>query len=316
MGTVAAERALKKAQLDPRNVDLVICATTTPDHLLPATAPLIQHNLGAVHAGAFDINSACTGSLAALICADQFIRSGTCERVLVVAGETLSRFLNWQDRTTSVLFGDGAAALLVEATEQRCGILSSFLGCRGDVDRLLTIEAGGCALPATEQTIAQKNHSVRMRGSELFKWAVRGMVHAAQQVLGQAHLEPQEIRKVIPHQANVRIITAVQEALAIPSEQMFIDGNRYGNTGAASIPIALADFLETESVTPGDPLLLVAFGGGMTWGGVVVRWANVAEIVSRRQRLSQPPNTNERGTADQNRLGLVRPCATAQRGIV
>jgi 3-oxoacyl-[acyl-carrier-protein] synthase-3 len=184
----AARRALERAELDAADIDLVICATTTPDHLLPATACLVQREIGAARAGAFDLNAACCGLLSALTVADQFIRCGTCARVLVVAGETLSRFLDWRDRSTCVLFGDGASALVVESTDQDCGVLSSVLGSWGDLERVLTIEAGGSARPASAETVAQGAHHVRMRGNGIFKLAVRAMKEAASEALARAGL--------------------------------------------------------------------------------------------------------------------------------
>jgi 3-oxoacyl-[acyl-carrier-protein] synthase-3 len=282
MCAIAGRQALQRAELDAREVDLVICATTTPDHLLPATSCLVQQKLDAANAGAFDLNAACTGSLAALIVGTQFIQCGTYNRVLVVAGETLSRFLNWKDRSTSILFGDGAAAVLLEATEQDCGVLSTALGCRGDVEHMLAIEAGGCSRPATAETVAHGDHYVRMRGNELFKFAVRGMTYAAKEAVAKANLMLKDIHKIIPHQANLRIITATQEALELTAAQVFVNVERYGNTGTASVPIALAELLATEPVQPGDHVLLVAFGGGVTWASALVRWADVAAIIATR----------------------------------
>src|SRR5882724_11200502 len=171
MCVLAAQKALAEARLSARDIDLVICATTTPDYLLPATACLIQNKVGADNAGAFDLNTACSGFLYALSVGSQFLHAGTCKRVLITAGEVLTRFTNWEDRNTCILFGDGAAAVVLEATTQDAGVLSTVLGSRGDVDGLLTIEGGGCARPATAQTVANKDHLIRMRGNEVFKMA-------------------------------------------------------------------------------------------------------------------------------------------------
>jgi 3-oxoacyl-[acyl-carrier-protein] synthase-3 len=286
MGTSAAREALQKAELSPRDVDLIICATTTPDHLIPATACLIQHNLGCDRAAAFDLNTACTGFLYALATGSQFIQSGGARRVLIVAGETLSRFLNWEDRATCILFGDGAAAVVLEATTQPVGVLSTVLGSRGDVEQMLTIEAGGCARPASAQTVADKAHFVKMRGNEIFKLAVRTMTHSAQEALVKAGLTTADIRAVIPHQANLRIVTATQEALGLTDAQTYVNIDRYGNTGASSIPIALAEYLQGARVDVGEHLLMVAFGGGLTWGAAVLRWADVEAVkLERRQGM-------------------------------
>jgi 3-oxoacyl-[acyl-carrier-protein] synthase-3 len=287
MGLTAARQALEQAQLAPRDVDLVICATTTPDYLLPATACLIQQQLGCTRAGAFDLNAACSGFIYGLAVASQFIQGGAARRVLLVSSETLTRFVNWQDRNTCVLFGDGAGAVVLEATPQRTGVLSVALGSRGDVERMLVIEGGGSALPASAATVAQKAHYMRMRGNEVFKMAVRNMTATAQEALAKANLKLDDICAVIPHQANLRILTATQEALELPAEKMFVNVDRHGNTGAASIALALGEYLQVRPARVGDQFLLVAFGGGLTWGACVLRWADVAAIVQERaQKLS------------------------------
>lgn len=279
----AARQALERADLDALDVDLVLCATTTPDHLVPATACLVQREIGATRAGAFDINSACCGFVTALTVASQFIRAGTCQRVLVVAGEMLSRFTDWQDRSTCVLFGDGASAVVLESTAQDAGVVSSVLGCRGDVERLLTIEAGGSARPATAQTLAAGTHKLRMRGNEIFKLAVRAMKEAATEALARAGLTTNDLRVIIPHQANERIITATQEALGLDRDRVFVNIDRCANTGSTSVGIALDDYLSRASLEPGEHALLVAFGGGLTWAAAVVRWADVELLHAQRE---------------------------------
>lgn len=287
MGLIAARKALEQAQLAPRDVDLVICASTTPDYLLPATACLIQQHLGCTRAGAFDLNAACSGFIYGLAVGSQFIQGGAARRVLLVSSETLTRFVNWQDRNTCVLFGDGAGAVVLEATPQHTGILSFALGSRGDVERMLVIEGGGSAVPASPATVAQKAHLISMRGNEVFKMAVRNMTATAQEALAKANLKLDDICAVIPHQANLRILTATQEALDLPPEKMFINVDRHGNTGAASIALALGEYLQVRPAHVGDQFLLVAFGGGLTWGACVLRWADVAAIVQERaQKLS------------------------------
>lgn len=289
MGLRAARQALAEARLSPRDLDLVICATTTPDYLLPATACLIQQQLGANRAGAFDVNAACSGFVYGLSVGSQFIQAGTCKRVLVVAGETLSRFTNWRDRSTCILFGDGAAAVVLEATTQSAGVLSTVLGSRGDVDKMLVIEAGGCARPATAATVAADDHFIRMRGNEVFKLAVRNMAQACQEALARAGLTLRDVRAVIPHQANRRILTATQEALGLDDDRLFVNVDRFGNTGASSVPIALGEYLRDRRVEAGDHFLMVAFGGGLTWGAAVVRWADLGAV--RRERdvpLAEP----------------------------
>jgi 3-oxoacyl-[acyl-carrier-protein] synthase-3 len=288
MCTLAARRALDCAELDGGDLDLVICATTTTDQLLPATGCIVQQQVGAVHAGAFDLNAACTGFLYGLAVGSQFIRAGACRRVLVVAGEVLSRFLNWQDRNTCILFGDGAGAVVLEATDQPCGVLGTVLGCQGDGDRLMVIEAGGSAKPACPDTVAAGQHYLRMRGNDVFKLAVRSMSRAAGEVLAGLDLCPSDIRMVIPHQANARILKATREALGMPEEKFFINIDRYGNTGAASVPVALSEFFSAQQAQPGDNLLLAAFGGGLTWAAAVIQCADVETLVARRKRSGAP----------------------------
>ena len=288
MCVLAAQRALAEARLTADELDLVICATTTPDYLLPATACLMQHRLGAEKAGAFDLNAACSGFLYGISVAWQFIHAGTCKRILVAAGEVLSRFTNWEDRNTCILFGDGAAAVILEATDQPAGVLSTVLGSRGDVEGLLTIEGGGSARPATAQTVADGDHLVRMRGNEVFKMAVRNMVQACQEALSRAGLTLDGVRAVIPHQANHRILLATQETLGLPPDRMYVNVDRYANTGASSLPIALGEYLELHPGKPGDNYLLVAFGGGLTWAAAVVRWADIAAIRRARGDAAAP----------------------------
>jgi 3-oxoacyl-[acyl-carrier-protein] synthase-3 len=273
MCTIAGQHALERAGLMAADLDLVICATTTPDQPLPATGCLVRERLGAVNAGAFDLNSACTGFVSAFITAAQFIQAGTCRRVLVVAGETLSRFINWKDRTTSVLFGDGAGAAILEATDSQAGVLSAVIGCQGDVDGLLTIKADASALVSPY---------IRMQGNEVFRLAIRAMSQAADQAMVKANLSVAAIDKVIVHQANLRIIQRTCQDLGVAADKMFINVDRYGNTGAASVAIALSEFADAELPQPGSAVLLVAFGGGLTWASTVLRWADVPALAARR----------------------------------
>jgi 3-oxoacyl-[acyl-carrier-protein] synthase III len=286
--TTAARRALTCANLPASQVDLVICASTTPDHLLPNTGSIVQQRIGATQAGAFDLNAACSGFVYALAVGSQFIRAGALNRVLVVAGETLSRFTNWDDRATCILFGDGAGAVVLEGTDMECGVLSTVLGSRGDTDHLLAIEAGGSARPATPETIARGEHLITMRGSDIFRLAVRSMSRAAEEALAQAGVEAPDVRAIIPHQANLRILRSTQEALGVPWEKFVVNVERCGNTGAASVPIVLSEFLNAGDVRPGENLLLATFGGGLTWASAVVRWGDVAAIVAQREVQRAP----------------------------
>lgn len=286
MGLAAAREALARAQLSPRDIDLVIFASTTPDYLIPSTACLIQQHLGASHAGAFDLNAACTSFIYGLSVGSQFIKTGAYRRVLIVSAECLSRYVNWNDRSTCVLFGDGAGAVVLEAASQPGGVLSFVLGSRGDVEKMLVVEAGGAALPASAQTIADGSHLLKMRGNEVFKVAVRNMAQAAREALDKAGLTLDDIKAVIPHQANLRIISATQDLLGIPPEKLFVNVDRFGNTGAASIPIAIAEYLGDREAEEGDNFLFVAFGGGLTWAAAAVRWVDIPAV--RRSRLSGP----------------------------
>jgi len=288
LSTIAARRALACARLPAATLDLVISATTTPDHLLPNTGSLVQQALGATRAGAFDLNAACTSFLYGLAVGAQFIATGALERILVVAGETLSRFTNWDDRNTCVLFGDGAGAVVLEATDEECGVLSTVLGSAGDADHLLAIEASGSAKPATAETLARGEHFITMRGSNIFKLAVRAMTQAAVEALAKAGLAVADVRAVLAHQANVRILRSTQAALGLPWEKFVINLDRYGNTGAASVPLVLSEYASTGAARPGDDFLLASFGGGLTWAASVVRWGDVEAIIRRREAQSVP----------------------------
>ena len=277
LGLVAAKKALARANLAPADLDLVIFSSTTPDYLLPASACLLQQKLGAHNAGAFDLNAACSGFIYSLSVGTQFIRTGVYKRILIVCGEVLTRFVNWKDRGTCILFGDGAAAVVLEATTEETGLLSFVLGSRGDVEKMLTIEGGGGARPSTSESVAAGDHLIRMRGNEVFKLAVRNMTHSALQALAQANLTLEDIKAVIPHQANLRIVSATQEALGVPKSKVFVNVDRYGNTGAASIPIALCEYLDGTPARAGDHFLFAAFGGGFTWASAVVRWAELSK---------------------------------------
>jgi len=268
----AARQALERADLAPFALDLIIVATATPDYLFPATACLVQDALGAIHAGAFDLEAACSGFLYALAVGTQFIRSGTCENVLVVATEALSRFVNWQDRSTCVLFGDGAGAAVLRATSRRRGLLASTLGAYGAGWDLLIQPAGGSARPASPETVAGAQHYIHMKGNEVFRFAVRSMGQAAEEVLQKAGLTTDDIALFIPHQANLRIIEALAERMALPPERVYVNVQRYGNMSAATIPIALCEAAEEGRLHEGDFVVATAFGAGLTWAAGVIEW--------------------------------------------
>ncbi len=274
MATVAAQRALESAGVEPSDVDLVIVATCTPDHLFPATACLVQEAIGADRAGAFDLEAACSGFIYGVSTAAQFVQTGAYRTVLLVTSEALTRFVDWQDRSTCVLFGDGAAAAVIRAEGGSGGLLSFSLRASGAGGDLLKLPAGGSRMPASYDTVDGRLHYIKMAGSEVFKFAVKAMYDASLEVLAKAELTPADVDLLIPHQANLRIIQAVGKRLELPEEKVFVNIDRYGNTSAASIPIALAEALDSGRVHVGDHLVFVAFGGGLTWAAAVMQWTH------------------------------------------
>jgi len=267
----AAWAALADAHIQPTDIDLILVATMTPDMPCPSTACLVQAKLGAPQAAATDVAAACTGFIYALVVGQQFVASGTYRRVLVIGAEVLSRFVDWQDRSTCVLFGDGAGAAVIGQTT-RGQILASYLGSDGTQAGLLKVPAGGVVQPASVQSVQAKNHFLKMNGSEVFKQAVRTMAQAALTALERAGIAPDRVACVIPHQANIRIIQAVMERVGIPLEKVYLNVDRYGNMSAASTIVALCEAVRDGRVKRGDDVLLVAFGAGLTWGACVIRW--------------------------------------------
>jgi 3-oxoacyl-[acyl-carrier-protein] synthase-3 len=272
LATRAGEKAMANAGVAPEDVDLIILATCTPDRLFPATACTVQANLGLPRAGAFDVVAACSGFVYGLSVATSMVRSGAHRTVLLIAADLFSHILNWNDRNTCILFGDGAGAVVVQASDQPLGMLSSNLGSAGDHEDLMTIEAGGTRLPLTPELLAEHKNCFFMNGREVFKHAVRGMCESSEQALLDANLTRDDIHLVVPHQANVRIIESLAKRLEIPPERVFVNIERYGNTSAASIPIALYEAVEQGRLHPGDNVLLTAFGGGLSWASAVLRW--------------------------------------------
>ena len=268
----AGRAALERAKLRPQDVQLVIVGTCSPDYLFPATACLVQSELGATRAGAFDVEAACTSFVTALGIARGMIMSGTVQNALVIGAETLSRFLNFKDRTTCVLFGDGAGAVVVEASNASVGIESVVLHSEGAKGELLMVRAGGARVPASQQTLEAGQHFITMQGGEVFKLAVKSMADAAEEALVEAGLGLADIAIMIPHQANLRIIEGVAKRLHFPMDKVFVNIQRYGNTSAASVPIAIAEAAASGRLRRGDKVLLVAFGGGFTWGAAVLEW--------------------------------------------
>ncbi len=281
MSVRAGRQALERARLRPADLDLVVVATCSPDYLFPATACIVQSALGAEKAGAFDVEAACTGFLSALAVARGLIVSGVHQNALVIGAETLSRLLNWNDRGTCVLFGDGAGAVVVEASNASVGIESTVLHGDGSKGELLMVPAGGVRHPATQQTVDQGQHYITMAGGEVFKLAVKSMADAAEEAIADAGLGPDDIALVIPHQANLRIIEGVAKRMHFSMDRVFVNIQRYGNTSAASIPIALCEAVAAGRLRRGDKVLLVAFGGGFTWGASVLEWFGAHDGVRR-----------------------------------
>jgi len=272
MGAEAARRAMQQAAVREDQIDLVICATVTPDMPFPSTACLIQHKLGLRHVPAFDIEAACSGFLYGLEIGQQFITSGACETVLVVASEKLSTIVDWQDRSTCVLFGDGAGAAILRSRGEEHGILATCLGADGSQADILQLPAGGARFPASKETVSARMHFIKMEGKEVFKSAVIAMQHAAEEALKKCNLTIHDIQCVIPHQANIRIVDALAERLGAPKEKVYVNLHRYGNVSAASVAIALDEAAREGRFQRGDAILLVVFGGGLTWASCVIQW--------------------------------------------
>lgn len=272
LATRAGRAALERAGLPPEAVDTVIVATCTPDRPFPATACTVQANLGIPRAGAFDLAAACSGFVYGLNVATALVKSGMSTCLLLVAADVFTRLINWQDRSTCVLFGDGAGAVVLQATRERLGLIAANVGAWGEGEALMAVDAGGARLPLTPELLQTGRQYVHMNGREMFRHAVRGMAESAKQALAEAGLRFEEVALVVPHQANLRIIEAVARRLDLPVDRFFVNLDRYGNTSAASVPIALCEAVEQRRVQAGDYVLLTAFGGGLTWGSAVVRW--------------------------------------------
>ncbi len=268
----AATPALEQAGVEPGDLDMIIVGTVTPDHPFPSTACLVQDRLGARRAAAFDLQAACSGFLYGLVVAERFVASGSCRTVLVAGAEALSRITDYQDRKTCVLFGDGAGVAVVREASPGYGILASYLGSDGAGGGLLYQPAGGSRLPASETTVAERLHYVRMNGSEVFKQAVRVMGDAALEALRRAGLRKEDVDLLVPHQANLRIVEAVARRLGMPEDRVMVNLDECGNMSSASVPVALDQAVREGRVGRGDVVLLVAFGAGLTWGSVVLRW--------------------------------------------
>jgi 3-oxoacyl-[acyl-carrier-protein] synthase-3 len=268
----AALIALKKANLAPEDLDLILVATITPDSAFPSTACILQNRLGAKKAAAFDLSAACSGFIYGLASASNFIATGMYKNALVIGAECLSKITDYTDRNTCILFGDGAGAVVLGEVPEGRGFLSFELGADGSGGELLKLAAGGSRMPSSQSTVDNKQHYIYMAGSEVFKFAVRIMGNAAEEVLRKAGLEKSDIDLLVPHQANIRIIQSAVHRLNLPEEKCMINLHKYGNVSAASIPLALAEADEEGRIKPGDCVVLVGFGGGLTWGATAIRW--------------------------------------------
>ena len=262
----AAARALKSANFDPKELDLVLVCTSSPDMLFPSTACIIQDRIGATNAAAFDLSAACSGFNFGLAAAASFIESDIYNNVMVIGADTLTKYLDWTDRNTCILFGDGAGAVILKAANDGSGILASHLGAEGSGGKYLTMPGGGSRDPEA------KKRFISMDGKEVFKFAVRVLLSSVRAVLEKANLSPKDISLLIPHQANMRIIDFAMKHLGLPKEKVYVNLERYGNTSAASIPIALDEALAEKRIKAGDIVVLAGFGAGLTYGANIIRW--------------------------------------------
>jgi len=272
LALMAARRALERSGLTAEQIELIIVATITPDYVFPATACIVQQKLGARRAAAFDLEAACSGFIYGLEIGQQFITSRTYDTVLVIGAEKLSTIINWEDRNTCVLFGDGAGAAILHSRPGAHGLLTACMGADGTKGDLLCMPGGGSRCPATLDSVQARMHYLRMEGKETFKSAVNAMYAAAQECLRRCEVDIRQIKCIIPHQANRRIIEAVSERLGAGEDQVYVNLHQYGNTSAASVAIALDEAVHSGRIQRGDLILLVVFGAGLTWGAAIIEW--------------------------------------------
>ncbi|MEJ7802411.1 MAG: beta-ketoacyl-ACP synthase III [Candidatus Limnocylindria bacterium] len=294
LSVLASRDALAVAGTDASELDLVILGTCSPDYYMPATAVLVAHQLGATRAAGFDVMAACSGFIFSLATATAYVRSGMYRNVLVIGVELLSRFLDYTDRNTCVLFGDGAGAVIVSASDEAGGLLGLDMYSDGSGAQGIIFPAGGSACPTTPQTVAEGGHFVHMAGKEVYRYAVRQLAESSQSALRHAGLAVEEVDQFLFHQANLRIIESVQNAVNIPAEKTYLNIERYGNTSAASVPMALVEALAEDRIKPGDKLLMAAFGAGYTAGAAVVEW-------------TADPSRRSLAPGAQTRLGPFQP---------
>lgn len=272
LATEAARIAINDAEILSEDIDLIIVATVTPDMGFPSTACIVQKNIGAKNAVAFDVEAACSGFLYALTIGEQFIKTGIYKNALIIGAETLSKIVNWKDRRTCVLFGDGAGAAVLQQVKEGFGILSNSLGSDGSKGNYLTQPAGGSRMPASIKTILDNLHYIHMDGREVFKFAVRIMAKSALEITKSTGYNMKDVAYMIPHQANIRIIEAVAKKINLTMDKVYVNLGNYGNMSVASIPVALDEAVKKGNIKSGDIIILVAFGGGLTWGSSVIKW--------------------------------------------
>lgn len=268
----ASRMALENACLSADDLDLIIVATVTPDYPTPSSACVLQSRLGAYNAAAFDVSAGCTGFIYAVSIAHQFMSSGIYRNVLVVGVEILTRYTNWKDRSTCVLFGDGAGAVVLRQTEENRGIINFKLKSDGRGANLLMIPGGGNAMPASEESISKNMHTVKMNGNEIFKFVVKAIEEVINEMLKEKHYSTEDIDCLLLHQANLRIIEHVRKSMKLPSEKVPVNIDRFGNTSSATIPITLHEEVSSNRIKEGDLLAMGAFGAGLTWGGIILKW--------------------------------------------
>ena len=274
MGAEVARELLRKTGASANDLDIIIVATVTPDMLFPSTAAFVQDHIGAKNAWGFDLSAACSGFIFALETGAKFIESGQYGKVVIIGADTMSTIINYEDRDTCVLFGDGAGGVLLEPSSGEDGILDSLLCTDGGGADLLNVPAGGSLHPASIDTVNKRMHYVQQKGRQIFKFAVKGMADTAYDILKRNGLKGKDIRLFVPHQANKRIIDATAERLGLNPDQVLINIDRYANTTAGTIPIGLAEAVETDRLKQGDYVVLAAFGAGLTWGSTLIRWGN------------------------------------------
>src|SRR5579859_1414421 len=303
----AARAALECADVSPRQIDLIIVATSTPEYIFPATACVVQDTLGASNAGGFDLSAACSGFIYALEMGAAAIRGGSQQTVLVIGAETMSRVVNWKDRGTCILFGDGAGAFVLQASETPGGVLASIMRADGSGGPSLIIPAGGSHMPASAESVRDGQHFIHMDGKEVYRFATRIMVSATRDVVAAAGLALDDIALIVPHQANIRIIESAARSLNLPADRFVVNLDRYGNTSTASIPIAICEAVAEGRIRPNDNLVLVGFGGGLTWGASAIQW-NVTpkQEISSLRRLGRRTIYALSGVRTRVRQGLRR----------